>query len=276
MKILHLIAGLLLVAGAMAQSSRYYTDSIYSKSLSEYRVHNIYLPPNFDPSKSYRVIYATDGFPITSNDTRQQLFDSLINGGYMAPVIFAASYCNRNNTNSYMTLGTGEKIYNSYRYYDYVMNAALSDEDAAYKDRYTQHASYFQNEFIPAIENHLKISVTPKDRIFFGFSNGAGFGVSFLNLHPEVIGTYLCMSPVGTSEDMLKWNKPAYPALYMSYGKLEGPYVSGSVKEVKKGIKKKTTTCEVREFDCGHDYSMWNAEMIRLLGILAPGSKNKG
>ena len=33
------------------ESSRYFTDSIYSKHLSEYRKHNVYLPQGFDPAK---------------------------------------------------------------------------------------------------------------------------------------------------------------------------------------------------------------------------------
>ena len=44
--------------------SKFFTDSIYSKYLNEYRKHNIYLPQDFNDKNEYPIIYATDGSEI--------------------------------------------------------------------------------------------------------------------------------------------------------------------------------------------------------------------
>jgi hypothetical protein len=41
--------------------SQFFTDFIHSKSLGEYRKHNVYLPANFDSENEYKILYSTDG-----------------------------------------------------------------------------------------------------------------------------------------------------------------------------------------------------------------------
>ena len=74
--------------------SQYFTDSMYSKSLSEYRKHNIYLPKGFDSKKNYPIVYATDGFTINENSFFFFILDSLIKNNIIKPIIFVESHCN--------------------------------------------------------------------------------------------------------------------------------------------------------------------------------------
>ena len=98
--------------------SKYYTDSIYSNSLSEYRKHNIYLPKGFSPNKSYPIVYATDGNDIKDNSFIDKTLDSLINNNIINPIIYVESHSNRKIADSSGTIGNGKKYYLSYRNFD--------------------------------------------------------------------------------------------------------------------------------------------------------------
>jgi enterochelin esterase-like enzyme len=74
--------------------SKYYTDSIYSKSLSEYRKHNVYLPQNFNKQIKHSIIYATDGSSISADDALKKTLDSLIENKIIKPLILIESYAN--------------------------------------------------------------------------------------------------------------------------------------------------------------------------------------
>ena len=71
--------------------SKYYTDSIYSNSLSEYRKHNVYLPKGFNSKNNYPIVYATDGNNIEGNNFIKKPLDSLINNKIIKPIIYIES-----------------------------------------------------------------------------------------------------------------------------------------------------------------------------------------
>ncbi len=281
MKVLLFAVAFLATSNLVAQStseSRYYTDSIYSESLQEYRPHNIYLPKNFDPKNKYKVIYATDGFPIADEskwvaDFKHNL-DSLIDNHLIEPVVYVASYCNSNKTSSYMLSGTGEKHYNAFRYFDYVINSPVSaNGDSSLINRYNRHAWYFEKEFIPAIEKQLGLEISKENRIFYGYSNGAGFGVSFMNSHPDVIGQFICLSPVGAGEGELKWDKKNYPKTYLGYGTEEHEFIAEEAKTIAKEMKKAKADCALLTFKGIHGAHIGAPEFFRILKVAVPAPK---
>lgn len=103
--------------------STFFTDSIFSVNLNEYRKHNIYLPKSFDKNQKYAIIYATDGRDINEENSMQQILDSLIENQIIHPIIYVESYANNKIADSTsMVLGNGQKVYLKYRNFEYVRN----------------------------------------------------------------------------------------------------------------------------------------------------------
>lgn len=164
--------------------SKYFTDSIYSNSLSEYRKHNIYLPKGFNSKNNYPIVYATDGNKIVENNFIKNTLDSLINREIIKPIIYVESHSNRKIADSSGTIGNGKKYYLSYRNFDYVENQI---NDSLLLKRFGNHMHYFKNEMITHIEKQFNQKNNKENRYFHGVSNGADFGLSLLNKYPDLI-----------------------------------------------------------------------------------------
>lgn len=250
--------------------SKYFTDSIYSKSLSEYRKHNIYLPKNFNSSKSYPIVYATDGFIIKENSFLKKNLDSLIENNIIRPIIFVESHCNTKIADSSRTFGNGKKIYDKYRYFEYVEKQT---NDSILSKRFDNHMHYFKNEMITHIEKQLHQQSAKTNRYFYGFSNGADFGISLLNYQTNIIGTYLCFSAVGMNSAKKWTTDKKYPNLFIVYGTKEGDWVKNENEFMRKVYNDSSSFISIKTFDGGHDYRMWNNELIKLLTKLFSTNK---
>ena len=245
--------------------SQFYTDSIYSEHLSEYRKHNIYLPENYEQGKSYPIIYATDGGEITDNNVNIKTLDSLIHNKIIQPVIYIESYCNRKIADS-VSLGTGEKRYLNYRNYEYVEANYVEGVNPIFSNSFRNHMLYFKDELIPSVERKLKIKVSKKDRAFYGFSNGAGFGLNLSNRYPELIEHFICFSTLGSNVENLKWDKTvAYPKLSIKYGNEEPTFFQEETEKITEKYKSVNAFYKLDVFNGGHDYKKWNEEFAKSL-----------
>lgn len=255
--------------------SKYYTDSIYSNSLSEYRKHNTYLPKGFNAKNDYPIVYATDGFTINKNSFLKKSLDSLINNNIIRPIIFIESHSNNKIADSTSTtLGDGTKVRLQFRNFEYVDNDSSTQDLKHLSNRFKNHMSYFENELIYNIEKKLNQKNTKDNRYFFGVSNGAGFGMSLLNKHPELIGTYLCFSTFGGDIQTNNWKKDfIYPNLYLIYGIQEPVFLKNDADFIKIVYQDSNSFAEIRSFDGGHDYKIWNQELIKLLTKLFSTNK---
>lgn len=251
--------------------SKYYTDSIYSNSLSEYRKHNIYLPKGFNLKNNYPIVYATDGNKIVENNFIKKTLDSLINREIIKPVIFIESHYNRKVADSTSTTtGDGKKVKYLYRNFEYVENQT---NDAILAKRFDNHMNYFKNEMITHIEKQFNQKNNKENRYFHGVSNGADFGISLFNKYPDLIGTYLCFSAVGWNSGKTWKQDILYPNLYMIYGIEEGEWVSKENEFMRKVYAESNSFAEINSFVGGHDYRIWNAELIKLLTKLFSTNK---
>lgn len=246
-------------------TSKFLTDSLYSKNLSEYRKYNVYLPKGFNKEKQYPIIYATDG---NSNLTdKKTLLDSLINNKIIKPLILVASFANGKIADSTsMTIGNGKKHNLTYRYFEYVSQEFPEDNKYPHlEDTFKNHLNYFSKELIPYVEKELEQSTTRNDRYFYGASNGAGFGLSLLNIKPELIGTYLCFSPfAGDIQSNTSWNiGTQYPNLYYRYASEEF-FLEGDVEFLKSKYKESNSNIEVKEFEGKHNDKFWEIEFIEV------------
>ena len=245
--------------------SKFITDSIYSKYLKEYRKHNVYLPKDFNSNKSYPIIFSTDGG--THLTDKKTELDSLINNKIIKPIIFIASFCNSKIADSTSTtLGNGKKVYLSYRNFEYVDRKPTRLEDSLLVDRFSNHKLYFTNELIPQTEKTYKQKAEKKNRYFYGVSNGAGFGLSLLNINPELIGTYICFSTFGGDIQTNLWNeKTKYPNLYIRYGSEEPFFLKDDAEHLNIQYEASNSFIEAKEFKGGHNNTFWKKEFIEII-----------
>ena len=246
--------------------SQYFTDSIYSKSLNEYRKHNVYLPKGFDSTKKYPIIYSTDGNDIKKYSFYQKTLDSLIENKIIEPTILIKSFSNQKIADSSGTLGNGDKMYLAYRYFEYVNQYYADAHNPILADRFENHMKYFNDELISSIEDKFGQKLTKENRYFYGVSNGAGFGMHLLNSHPETIGTYLCFSTFGGDIQSNTWQSNVdYPKLYLEYGSDEPSFLKEDAEFLKLKFKELDLFAKINEFDGGHDYKKWNEKFIKII-----------
>jgi enterochelin esterase-like enzyme len=255
--------------------SKYYTDSIYSNYLSEYRKHNIYLPKGFNLKNNYPIIYATDGNDIKGNNFIKKSLDSLINNNIIKPIIYIESHCNQKIADSTSTtLGDGRKVKLQFRNFEYVDSDSFTKNDKQLLNRFKNHKNYFSIELINYIEKNLKQKKSKKDRYFYGVSNGAGFGMSLLNSNSEIIGTYLCFSTFGGDIKTNIWKKDLiYPNLYLIYGKEEPEFLKDDAEFIKRVYQESNSFAFIKSFEGGHDYKIWEKELVNNLIKLFPLKK---
>lgn len=247
--------------------SRFFTDSIYSKNLGEYRKHNIYLPKEFDTDKEYPIFYATDGNEITKDNFYKKTLDSLINNELIKPIIFIESHSNSKIVDSTsQTRRDGTKVYLQYRNFEYINDMAKSSNDSILINRFENHILYFNNELISSVEKTYNQNPNKENRYFYGFSNGAGFGLSLLNHYPNAIGTYLCFSTFGDAVQSYSWKENVdYPKLYLVYGSNEPSFLKKEAEFLKRKYKELNLFAQIDEYGGGHDYKKWNEKFIEII-----------
>lgn len=245
--------------------SKVVIDSVFSKSLNEYRKHTVYLPKDFDATKKYPIIFATDGGTYLT-DKKAEL-DLLINNKTIMPLIFVASYTNDRIADSTSIIrADGNKVYLSYRTIEYLNDFENRIKDISLASRFKNHKSYFANELINHVEQKYKQNNGKEFRYFYGVSNGAGFGISLLNTNPELIGTYFCFSIWGGNIRTNIWNaKTKYPNLYSVYGTEEPQFVRDEIKILTLKYAESKSFIQTKEYQGGHNDFFWKREFINTL-----------
>lgn len=248
----------------VTQDSTFITDSIYSNYLGEYRKHNVYLPAGFSSSKKYPIIYATDGGLGLTN--KKAVLDSLIANKIIKPLVFIASFSNPKIADSTSTTyGDGRKAYLDYRNFEYVDRKPERAEDSLLVNLFKNHKAYFAEELIPQTEKQYNQKLTREDRYFYGVSNGAGFGASLLNTHPDLIGSYLCFSTFGGDIQMNTWKEAVkYPKLYLYYG-TEEFFLKDDADFLQAKYTERNLPIEVKEYVGGHNDKFWSIEFIGVI-----------
>ena len=148
------------------------------------RKGGIYLPGGIKANQELPVIYMADGL-VFKDCNFKSMMDSLINMKAIRPVVVACSYENKRSVPGY-------KI--SYRNAEYV--EALAKNDNKLAQLFENHNVFFVDEFIPYIEKEAPVSKSAADRIFFGTSNSADYGITLSLRNQGLISEYWCYSPV--------------------------------------------------------------------------------
>lgn len=230
-------------------------DTIFSECLQENRLISVYLPPDYNKSKTYPVIFATDGQLL--DDEYKKSLDSLIKNGKLPGLIMIGAFSNEEKIE-----GTGLV----YRNYEYIKDLS---EDSVLKKRFENHMCFFTQEMIKYVEQAYPISKERKDRYFYGFSNGAGFGVTMSVQHPDLMGYYICISMAGGRYDDLKKGVNNYPYIDLLYGNKEPFPLTMKIAEFDKYLTKKRYNHNLTVYEGGHERKIWRRLFLeRLVKIM--------
>ncbi|MDP5231855.1 MAG: esterase, partial [Cellulophaga sp.] len=191
----------------------------------------------------------------------------LIENKIIEPLIYVGSHSNSKAIkNNKIKTHDGLHIKIQYRNFEYVENMDIGNDFPELSERFKNHMLYFTEELILGIEKELKLSFLATDRIFYGVSNGAGFGANLLNKFPDVIGTYICYSTIGSNVENNLWKEDIkYPVLYLQYGNEEDFIFKQEAEKLKMKYNKSNSFCELRSFIGGHDYKKWDEEFTKTI-----------
>lgn len=230
------------------------TDSIYSQSLKEYRKYFIYIPKELTGKTDYDIIFATDGQEI--QEKYPQILDSLITSKTVAATVLIGVYSNEtpNGHNS------------TFRHVEYVNND---------NKRYEDHMEFFLNELPSAIFNKYNLNAKKiNKKIFYGFSNGAAFGIDVYLKKKKNFDDYICFSPLGTKIKNIQISQPAPTAnLFIEYGSEEIFIAIDEYKNLISKLKQNKINVKDTVYKGGHDRKIWINLFFELLTKLSQ-SKN--
>jgi len=185
-----MLALVLILNKMEAQNTNSYiskVDSLYSENLKEYRKYYIYMPQKLKPSSKYNIIFATDGQEIQNY---HRLLDSLMQSKNkpIAPTIIIGIFSNEKANGLNSTL----------RFVEYVKNNS---------ERYINHKKFFLEEVECKIFEKYGLENNINKRLFYGFSNGAAFGLDIFFTANTHYDHYICFSPLGVNLEAIKFEK---------------------------------------------------------------------
>lgn len=238
--------------------SRFFKDSVFSKSLNEERFLTIYLPDGYNNSDSlkYPVIYTTDGQLIT--DSYRKLLDSLVANKLVKPFILIGSHSNETPA------GKGTELRN----YDYLPGDPKIK--SLYSNRFADHMQFFTNELVAYAETNYAVSKKPKERAFYGVSNGADFGVSLALAHPDQFKNFVLLSVFQGTKESFNWKKRDGLYFYLGYGLKEPSNVSKEIVRMEKYLVKNQVPQTVVTWNGGHERSFWEQTFVKSILRIFP------
>ena len=208
------------------------------------RKGGLYVPKGIKSKEKVPVIYMADGL-VFKDCGFKSMIDSLIELKAISPVIVACSYENKMSV-------PGKKL--AYRNAEYI--EALAKNDNTLAPLFENHYNFFVNEFIPYIEKEAPVSKSPADRIFFGTSNSADFGITLSLRSQGLISEYWCYSPVYS--DIKDYGMINEETSYrICWGAKEEVGMEDYFSSLLKDIRKRGGKVHSWVFNGGHDRDWW-------------------
>lgn len=208
------------------------------------RTGGIYIPKGTKTSDKLPVIYMADGLVFKDCGFKKTL-DSLIEEREIRPIVVACSFENKKTVPGYNL---------AFRNAEYI--EALAKNDNSLAKLFDNHYSFFINEFIPFIEKEAPVSTSADDRIFFGTSNSADFGITLSLRDQGLISEYWCYSPVYS--DIKEYGMIESPTSYrICWGAKEEVGMFDYFPSLLKDIRKRGGTVHSWVFNGGHDRGWW-------------------
>ncbi len=212
-------------------------DILFNSKLLSYQImYSVYLPAQYDKSKTYPVLYVTDGYEYL-HENMGNIFttlNNLIHQQKMEPII-AVFVDHREPVNRL----------NNRRMTELAMNEA--------------YLNFFVNELLPKIEVEYSVSRKAEERAILGTSMGGLTAAYFSFSRPDIFGLAGIQSPAF-------WFRPA---IYTTCDNPEKPPVkvymtTGVINDAEEGARKmkaildkNTCTYQYKEVNEGHSWGNW-------------------
>jgi enterochelin esterase-like enzyme len=208
------------------------------------RTGAIYIPKGTSDKDKLPVVFMGDG--LVFKETKfKQMMDSLIDYGCINPVVVACSYENKKQIQGYNL---------AYRNAEYVETLAKNDNTLA--ELFNNHYNYFINEFIPYVDKNAPVSQSKSDRIYFGTSNSADFGITLSFRNQKLFNEYWCFSPVYS--DIHDYEPLSTDISYsICWGAKEEVGIFDYFPNLLKDIRKRGGKINSWVFGGGHDRDWW-------------------
>lgn len=228
-----------LTSERMAEASRgkVQSDLLMNSTALGYQVtYSVYLPYGFQSSKTYPVIYVTDGYEYMHDRLGNMIviLDNLIHLKKIEPVIAVfidhREPINRSNNRRMQELAVNEN-----------------------------YLAFFTNELLPAIEKKYPVSKDPKQRAIIGTSMGGLSAAYFAFSKPDIFGMAGIQSPAFWFKPQVYTicDNPSNPPVktFMTTG-LINDTADGALK-MKALLDKNVCNYEYREVNQGHSWGNW-------------------
>ncbi|WP_343663393.1 alpha/beta hydrolase [Chryseobacterium mucoviscidosis] len=240
--------------------------TIQSKILNEERTLNIYLPQNFDKTKSYPIIYLLDG-SMNEDFIHVTGLVQFFNQMYSMPETIVVGIANID------------------RKKDFTFHTDLKDLQKDYPT--TGHSDKFINfldkELKPYIESHFRTT----DKYLFGQSLGGLLATEILLKNPEMFNNYFIISPslwwdneslLKQAPEFLSKIKDIKKFIYISVGKGEHPVMVKDAEDlfdVLKKSNKKNWTVEYKMMETDNHATILHRSLYEGLLKLFPYEESK-
>ncbi|MFC3160613.1 hypothetical protein SAMN05443633_10259 [Chryseobacterium arachidis] len=240
--------------------------TIKSKILNEERMLNIYLPQNFDKTKSYPIIYLLDG-SMNEDFIHVTGLIQFFNQMYSMPETIVVGIANVD------------------RKRDFTFHTDLKDLQKDYPT--TGHSdkfiSFLEKELKPYIESQFKTT----DKYLFGQSLGGLLATEILLKKPEMFNNYFIISPslwwddeslLKQAPQLLSKIQDTKKFIYVSVGKGEHPVMvkdAEDLYDVLKKSNKKNWTVEYKMMETDNHATILHRSLYEGLVKLFPYQEPK-
>lgn len=240
--------------------------TIKSKILNEDRTLNIYLPQNFDKTKSYPIIYLLDG-SMNEDFIHVTGLVQFFNQMYSMPETIVVGIANID------------------RKRDFTFHTDLKDLQKDYPT--TGHSDKFINFLEKELKPYIESQIKTTDTYIFGQSLGGLLATEILLKKPEMFNNYFIISPSLWWDDesllkeaprLLTTIPDTKKFIYVSVGKGEHPVMikdAESLDDILKKSNKKNWTLEYRMMETDNHATILHRSLYEGLVKLFPYQEPK-
>ncbi|WP_237717533.1 alpha/beta hydrolase [Myroides injenensis] len=182
------------------------------------------------------------------DETYKLELDRLIRNGEIEPTIIVGV-----NSNEKEVEDTGL----NFRNFEYVKN--LSTEPNL-SQLYEKHYFFFTKEVINYI--HKKYNLEIGNKVFYGCSNGAGFGFNLMCDSDNIFDYFFLFSISGADRSLINDLHETKSNVYISYGDKEPFPLIENIKIIEKELNDKNYHFYLNVFKGGHSRKSWEKEFF--------------
>ncbi|HXC54094.1 MAG TPA: alpha/beta hydrolase-fold protein [Rhizomicrobium sp.] len=213
-------------------------ETIPSAALGEQRRLTIYLPPGYDKSQHYGVVYMADGSVLPA----------------YAPAIEAGIIAGRSRPLIVVGIWPGQGD-PAARAREYLVGHSFG--------RYRHHNQFVIDEVMPFVEGKYGASAQKDDRMLAGFSDGAAWALSTGLRHPDLFGSVAAFS-LGWVPAADGIGSDGRPRLYLAAGVLEPDFGRTTARAARRA-EGSDAPVRFEEFGSGHTLVAWQTMLLDAL-----------